>query len=66
MRTWNPRELACVTLIATVCIILVLIQCNIMIHPETAEQSRALLKEIITMILGLTAGFFMGKNTINK
>ncbi len=67
MKSWTPQNIACVMLITTVCIIMLTIEFGIVTRstPSDVAESRALLSHTTDLVIGLTAGFFMGR-TIQK
>ena len=60
---WTPQNIACVMLIGTVCIIMLAIEAGIVTRsaPSDVSESRQLLNHMTDIIIGLTAGFFMGR-----
>ncbi len=68
MKTWTPQAIACVMLIATVCIIMLTIEAGIVTRATSSDvaESRALLAHTTDLVIGLTAGFFMGKTILKE
>ncbi len=68
MKTWTPQAIACVMLIGTVCVIMLTIEFGIVTRATNADvaESRALLSHTTDLVIGLTAGFFMGKTIHNS
>ncbi len=67
MKAWTPQNIACLLLITTVCIIMLTIEFGIVTRTTSSDvaESRQLLSHTTDLVIGLTAGFFMGK-TIHK
>jgi cell division protein FtsW (lipid II flippase) len=55
-------------LLATACVILVMMEASIVTRAgmDDVKESRALLKEVLMLIISLTAGFFMGRGRQRK
>jgi len=62
---WTPQAIACVALVFTMCIIMLTIEAGVFMRSTSNDvaESRTLLKDTMTLVMGLTAGFFMGKAT---
>jgi hypothetical protein len=63
VKHWSPEAIIVTMLLGTACIILIMMEASIVMRAgmEDVKESRALLKEVLMLIISLTAGFFMGK-----
>jgi dolichyl-phosphate-mannose--protein O-mannosyl transferase len=61
MSRWTPQTICCVMLVATVCSILVAAECGIVLRSDSGDvsESRALLNDKLTLIIGLVGGFLI-------
>ncbi len=68
MKHWTPQSIACVMLISTVCVIMLTMEAGIVCRSGLGDvqESRELLTHLADIVIGLTAGFFMGKGTVGK
>jgi hypothetical protein len=64
MKHWTPQEIACVILIGSVCLIMIAMEGGIVFRSTAGDvaDSRQLLSHMTDIVIGLTAGFFMGKS----
>ncbi len=63
MNHWTPQSIACLLLVVTVCGILVMIEVGIFLRSSSGDvaESRTLLSGTIQLVIGLIAGFVLGK-----
>jgi len=68
MKHWSPQAIVCSVLIFSVCLIMLTMELGIFLRSDHGDvaDSRQLLSHMTDLVIGLTAGFFMGKSRGNK
>jgi hypothetical protein len=61
MKDWTPRDIANIMVIGTVCVILLTIEAGIVWRstPSDVSESRGLLTDTVSLVIGLVAGYFI-------